>query len=101
MGRRPQRGHWEPGWGKRGWLWTAFTCQEISAITQKAETRCQAGHNYKMYYSGYSKGRCDIYVEPRKMVQMNRFRGQKQRHRCREEMFGHQGGKVAGVVVVG
>ena len=27
---------------------------------------------------------------------MNRFAGQKQRHRCREQMYGHQGGKAAG-----
>ena len=30
------------------------------------------------------------------MVQMNRFAGQKLRHRCREQTYGHQGGKVAG-----
>ena len=31
------------------------------------------------------------------MVHMNRFAGQKLRHRCREETYGHQGGKaVAG-----
>ena len=30
------------------------------------------------------------------MVQMNRFAGQKLRHRHREQMYGHQGGKVAG-----
>ena len=30
------------------------------------------------------------------MVQMNRFAGQKQRHRCREQTYGHQGGKAAG-----
>ena len=29
------------------------------------------------------------------MVQMNQFAGQKLRHRCREEMYGHQGGKAA------
>ena len=34
------------------------------------------------------------------MVQMNRFAGQKLRHRYREKTYGHQGGKVAGVVVV-
>ena len=34
------------------------------------------------------------------MVQMNWFVGQKLRHRCREQMYGHKGGKVAGVVVV-
>ena len=33
-------------------------------------------------------------VEPRKMVQMNRFAGQKLRHRCREQTYGHQGGKA-------
>ena len=27
---------------------------------------------------------------------MNRFAGQKQKHRCREQTYGHQGGKVAG-----
>ena len=32
----------------------------------------------------------------RKMVQMNRFARQKQRYRCREQTYGHQGGKVAG-----
>ena len=36
-----------------------------------------------------------MYVEPRKMVQMKQFAGQKQRHRCREQTYGHQGGKVA------
>ena len=30
------------------------------------------------------------------MVQMNRFAGQGLRHRCREQMYGHQGGKAAG-----
>ena len=34
-----------------------------------------------------------MYVEPRKVVQMSRFAGQKLRHRCREQMYGHQGGK--------
>ena len=28
------------------------------------------------------------------MVQMNRFAGQKLRHRCREQTYGRQGGKV-------
>ena len=37
-----------------------------------------------------------MYVEPRKMVQMNRFAGQKERHRCREQTYGRQGGKVTG-----
>ena len=32
------------------------------------------------------------------MVQMNRFAGQKLRHRCREQAYGHQEGKA---VVVG
>ena len=27
---------------------------------------------------------------------MNQFAGQKQRHRCREQTYGHQAGKVAG-----
>ena len=30
------------------------------------------------------------------MVQMNRFAGQKLRHRCGEQMYVHQGGKAAG-----
>ena len=30
------------------------------------------------------------------MVQMNWFAGQKLRHRCREQMYRHQGWKVAG-----
>ena len=30
------------------------------------------------------------------MVQMNWFAGQKLRHRCTEQTYGHQGGKVAG-----
>ena len=29
------------------------------------------------------------------MVQMNQFVGQKLRHRCRGQTYGHQGGKVA------
>ena len=35
-------------------------------------------------------------MEPRKIVQMNRFAGQKLRHRCREQLYGYQGGKAAG-----
>ena len=31
------------------------------------------------------------------MVQMNQFAGQKLRHRRREQMYGHQAGKAAGV----
>ena len=31
------------------------------------------------------------------MVQMNRFAEQKLRHRSREQMYRHQGGKAAGV----
>ena len=30
------------------------------------------------------------------MVQMNQFAGQKLRHRCREQMYGHQGGESGG-----
>ena len=30
------------------------------------------------------------------MVQMNRFAGQKLRHRCREQTYGHQGRKATG-----
>ena len=30
------------------------------------------------------------------MVEMNRFAGQKLRHRCREQTYGHQGGKDSG-----
>ena len=37
-----------------------------------------------------------MYVEPRKMVQLNRFARQKLRHRCREQTYGHQGGKAMG-----
>ena len=33
-------------------------------------------------------------MEPRKMVQMNWFAGQKLRHRCREQTYGHEGGKA-------
>ena len=33
-------------------------------------------------------------MEFRKIVQMNQFARQKQRHRCREQMYGHQGGKA-------
>ena len=32
-------------------------------------------------------------MEPRKIVLMNQFAGQKLRHRCREQTYGHQGGK--------
>ena len=35
-----------------------------------------------------------MYVEPRKLVQMSQFAGQKLRHRCRGQMYGHQGGKA-------
>ena len=30
------------------------------------------------------------------MVQMNQFAGQKLRHRCREQTYGHQGGESGG-----
>ena len=30
------------------------------------------------------------------MLQMNRFAGQKLRHRCREQKYGQQGGKAVG-----
>ena len=33
-------------------------------------------------------------VEPRKMVQMNWFAGQKLRHRCREQTYRHQAGET-------
>ena len=32
-------------------------------------------------------------MESRKMIQMNLFAKQKQRHRRREQTYGHQGGK--------
>ena len=34
------------------------------------------------------------------MVHMNWFAGQKLRHRCREQTYGHQGGEVVEAVVV-
>ena len=30
------------------------------------------------------------------MVQINQFAGQKLRHKCREQTYGHQGGKAEG-----
>ena len=33
-------------------------------------------------------------IESREMVQMNGFARQKQRHRCREQTYGHQGWRV-------
>ena len=38
------------------------------------------------------KIKMQLFVESRKMVQMNWFASQKQRYRCREQMQGHQGG---------
>ena len=35
----------------------------------------------------------NIYVKSRKMVQVILFAKQKQRHRCREQTYGHQGGR--------
>ena len=32
------------------------------------------------------------------MVQVNQFAGQKLRHRCREQTYGHQAGKATGWV---
>ena len=37
-----------------------------------------------------------MYVQSRKMEQMNLFAKQKQRHRHREQMYGHQGGEKRG-----
>ena len=34
----------------------------------------------------------NAYIESRKMVRMNLFAQQKQRHRCKEQMYGYQGG---------
>ena len=34
-----------------------------------------------------------IYMESKKMIQMNLFVGQEQRHRCREWVCGHRGGR--------
>ena len=41
-----------------------------------------------------NKYRILMLVEPRKVVQMTRFAGQKLKHRCREQTYGHQGGKA-------
>ena len=35
-----------------------------------------------------------MYVEPRKLVQMNWFAGQELRHSCTEQTYGHQGGET-------
>ena len=35
-----------------------------------------------------------MYVEPRKMLQMNQFAGHQLRQRCRDQTYGHQGGKT-------
>ena len=35
-------------------------------------------------------------MEPRKIVQMNWFAGQKLSHRCREQMYGHRVAKAVG-----
>ena len=35
-----------------------------------------------------------MYVEPRKMLQMNWVASQKLRHRCRKQTYGHRGGKL-------
>ena len=43
-----------------------------------------------------------MYVEPRKMIQMNWCAAQKLKQRCREQTYGHQGGKAGwgvGIVV--
>ena len=42
-----------------------------------------------------------MYVEPRKMVQMNQVAGQKLRQRCREQTYGHQAGGNCGGVGMG
>ena len=42
-----------------------------------------------------------IYVESRKMVQMNWLARQKQRHRCEDKCMDTKGGKQRVVVVVG
>ena len=34
-----------------------------------------------------------LYVESRKMVQMNLFSKQNQRHGCKEQIYGYQGGR--------
>lgn len=38
----------------------------------------------------------NIYLESRKMVLMKLFAEQKQRHRCREQIYGYQGGEKMG-----
>ena len=36
-------------------------------------------------------------MDSRKMLKMNLFAKQKQRHRCREQTYGYQGGKGGGM----
>ena len=38
-----------------------------------------------------------LHMESRKMVQMNVFAGQEERHRCREWMCGHMGEREGGM----
>ena len=85
-------------------LWYIYTVEYYSAIKRKEigsfvemwmdleETVIQSEVSQKEK----NKYRILTHVEPRKMIQLNRFAGQKLRHRCREQTYGHQGEKVAG-----
>ena len=79
-------------------LWYIYTMEDYSAMKRNeigsfVETWMNLETVIQSEVSQKEKNKyrilTHIYVEPRKMVQMNWFAGQKLRHRCREQTYGH------------
>ena len=74
---------------KRNEIWSFVeTWIDLETVIQ-SEVNQKEKNKYRIFVP-------HIYVEPRKIVQMNWFAGQELRHRCRVQTYGHQGGKAAG-----
>ena len=87
-------------------LWYIYTMEYYSAIKRNeiesfVETWMDLETVIQSEASQKEKNKYHILTHvrgTRKMVQMNQFAGQKLRHRCREQTYGHHRGKAAGGV---
>ena len=85
-------------------MWYIYTMGYYSAIKRNdigsfAETQMDLEPAIQSEVSQKDKNKYHILTYicgVQKMVQMNQFARQKQRHRCGEQMYGHQGGKAGG-----
>ena len=80
-------------------MWYLNTMQYYSAITKnKIRSFAETWMNLEtvMQSEVSQKEKNKYHILTHICIQMNRFAGQKLRHRCREQTYGHQGRKVAG-----